>query len=125
MPFGSNESQRRRDRTKAVLPVRVKGTDSAGSAFDELVHTLDVNSAGIRLGAVRRSLNVLDEITVFYRQRRMQYRVVWIKQLKGTSEFQVGLQAIAQDGEAWGVGSSENRALPTSGKMASRASGVV
>ena len=86
--------QRRGNRTKAVIPVRVKGKDSSGKAFDELVHTLDVTPEGVRLGSVRRELNVLDEITVFYRQRRIQFRVVWTKKMKGTSEFQVGLQAV-------------------------------
>ena len=97
-------NQRRKDRTKAVLPVKVKGKDSTGAAFEELAHTLDVTAAGARLGAIRRQLNVLDEITVFYRQRKMQFRVVWVKKLKGTSEFQVGLQALVQDKEGWGLG---------------------
>lgn len=104
MSSGSVEkSQRRRTRTKAVLPVRIKGKDTAGKAFDELVHTLDVTAAGARLGSVRRELNLQDEITLFYRQRRMQFRVVWTKKMKGTSEFQVGLQAVGQDREAWGL----------------------
>jgi len=81
----------------------MKGKDSAGKTFDELVHTLDVTPEGVRLGSVRRELNVLDEITIFYRQRRLQYRVVWTKKLQGTSEFQVGLQALTQDREAWGL----------------------
>ena len=95
--------QRRGVRTKAVLPVRVKGKDSTGKAFDELVHTLDVTREGVRLGSVRHQLNVLDEVIVFYRQRRIQFRVVWTKKLAGTSEFQVGLRAVTQDGEAWGL----------------------
>jgi hypothetical protein len=95
--------QRLGNRTKAVLPVRVKGKDSAGKAFEELVHTLDVTPEGARLGSVRRELSVLDEITIFYRQRRIQFRVVWVKKLEGTSEFQVGLQAVTQDSEVWGL----------------------
>jgi hypothetical protein len=94
---------RRGNRTKAVLPVRIKGTDSAGSTFEELAHTLDVTPSGVRLGSIRRELNLLDEITVFYRTRKIQFRVVWTKKLKGTSEFQVGLQSVTQDREAWGV----------------------
>jgi hypothetical protein len=86
-----------------VLPVRLKGKDSAGTAFEELVHTLDVTPIGVRLGSVRRELNVLDEVTIFYRTRRIQFRVVWTKKLKGTSEFQVGLRAVTQDREAWGM----------------------
>lgn len=101
--------QRRGNRTKAVLPVRMKGKDSAGKAFEELVHTLDVTPDGVRLGSVHRQLNALDEVTVFYRQRRIQFRVVWTKKLEGTSEFQVGLQAITQDREAWGMNFADYR----------------
>ena len=102
-------NQRRKDRMKAVLPVKVKGKDSAGATFEELAHTLDVTAAGARLGAIRRELNVLDEITVFYRQRKMQFRVVWVKKLQGTSEYQVGLQALAhdKDKEGWGLGQEQ------------------
>jgi len=107
MPSRGETSQRRGQRQKAVLPVRVKGTDSSGSAFEELAHTLDVTPSGVRLGAVRRQLNLLDEITVFYRQHKRQYRVVWTKKLKGTSEFQVGLQAVAQEAELLAPGSGE------------------
>lgn len=110
MSSGSVEkSQRRGTRTKAVLPVRIKGKDSAGKAFDELVHTLDVNASGARLGSVRRELNLQDEVTVFYRQRKIQFRVVWTKKMKGTSEFQVGLQAVGQDREAWGLAIPEQQ----------------
>ncbi len=83
--------------------MRIKGTDSSGRAFEELAHTLDVTPSGVRLGSIRRELNLLDEITVFYRARKIQFRVVWTKKLKGTSEFQVGLQAVTQDREVWGV----------------------
>lgn len=109
MRSGSSENQRRGSRTKAVLPVRVKGKDSSGKSFEELAHTLDVTASGARLGAIRRELNVQDEITVFYRQRKMQFRVIWTKKLQGTSEFQVGLQAVTQEREAWGVTFAEGK----------------
>jgi hypothetical protein len=106
--------QRRGARTKAVLPVRVKGKDSVGKTFDDLAHTLDVTPDGVRLGSVRHLLNVLDEITIFYRQRKIQFRVIWTKKLEGTSEFQVGLQAITQDCEAWGLNFAEYKRQPAS-----------
>lgn len=96
-----------RNRKKAVLPVRIKGKDVSGDRFEELVHTLDVTATGARLGSVRHELNLQDEITVFYRQRRMRFRVVWIRKMKGSSEFQVGLQAVTVEGEAWGLGPAE------------------
>lgn len=123
-PTSVDMNQRRGNRTKAVLPVRVKGRDSSGKPFEELVHTLDVTASGVRLGSVRRELNVLDEITVFYRTRKMQFRVVWTKKLKGTSEFQVGLRALTQDKEAWGMGFAEFNGEPVAA-AASRASGVL
>ena len=117
-------NQRRGNRTKAVLPVRVKGNDSTGKAFEELVHTLDVTTTGVRLGSVRHELNVLDEITVFYRTRKIQFRVVWTKKMKGTSEFQVGLQAVTQEREAWGMSFSEQQVQPVPQAAASQATGA-
>lgn len=99
--------QRRGNRKKAVLPVRIKGKDASGNSFEELVHTLDVTAAGARLGSVRHELNIEDQITVLYRQRRIQFRVVWIRKMKGSSEFQVGLQAVTVETEAWGLGSAD------------------
>jgi hypothetical protein len=104
MPVSSVEANKRRgSRTKAVLPVRIKGKDASGKAFEELAHTLDVTPTGVRLGSVRRELGAKDEVTILFRQRRMQFRVVWTKKMKGTSEFQVGLQALTQEKEAWGL----------------------
>jgi len=104
MQVSSVETNKRRgSRTKAVLPVRIKGKDSSGKAFEELAHTLDVTPSGVRLGSVRCELSAQDEVTIFFRQRRIQFRVVWTKKMKGTSEFQVGLQALTQEREAWGV----------------------
>jgi hypothetical protein len=104
MPVSSVEANKRRgSRTKAVLPVRIKGKDGSGKAFEELAHTLDVTPTGVRLGSVRRELGAKDEVTILFRQRRMQFRVVWTKKMKGTSEFQVGLQALTQEKEAWGL----------------------
>lgn len=104
--------QRRGIRTKAVLPVKIKGKDSTGKAFEELVHTLDVTAQGARLASIHHELNVFEEITVFYRQRKMQFRVVWIKQMRGTSEFQIGLQSLSQDKEGWGLGAQIKQDAP-------------
>jgi hypothetical protein len=112
--------QRRGARTKAVLPVRVKGKNSAGKTFDDLVHTLDVTPDGVRLGSVRHQLNVLDEVTVFYRQRRIPFRVIWTRKLEGTSEFQVGLQAVTQDNEAWGLNFTDFKSQPLSQSAVAR-----
>ncbi len=99
-PSGSNK--RRRDRNKAVLPVRISGNDVSGAAYSELVHTLDVSQAGVRLGAVRRQLAVGSAIVLQYRQHKAEFRVVWIKAVGTGAEQQVGLEADTQR-DLWGL----------------------
>jgi hypothetical protein len=95
--------RRRQDRIQAVLPVRVRGTDAAGTSFEALAHTLDLTPTGARLGSIFRELKALDTLTIFYHQRRMEFTVVWTKLLEGRREYQVGLQAFAQETEPWGM----------------------
>ena len=95
--------KRGKDRMKAVLPVKVRGRDISGQVFEELAHTLDVTTAGARLGGIRHQLKERDLLTVLYRQRKIDFRVVWTKKLEGSAEYQVGLQAVTQEREAWGL----------------------
>jgi hypothetical protein len=95
--------KRQVDRIRAVLPVRVRGTDASGVSFEELAHTLDLAATGVRLGAIRHQLKALDTLTVLYHQRRMEFKVIWTKQLQGTHEYQVGLHAFSQEKEPWGM----------------------
>jgi hypothetical protein len=96
-------NKRRQNRTKAVLPVRVRGKDKSGKVFEDLAHTLDVNATGVRLGAIRHELVAAEMVTVLYRQRKTEFRVVWTKKLQGSGEYQVGLEAQATDREGWGL----------------------
>jgi hypothetical protein len=102
-PISVKTDRRRQDRIQAVLPVRVRGTDASGAAFEELAHTLDLTATGARLGAIRHELKALDTLTIFYRQRRMEFTVVWTKLLEGRREYQVGLLAFSQEKEPWGM----------------------
>ena len=100
----------------AVLPVRVRGTDAYGVSFEGLAHTLDLTPAGVRLGAIRHQLKVLDTLTILYHQRRIEFTVVWTKLVDGKGEYQVGLQPFAQENEPWGIS--------LLGSPATRASGM-
>jgi hypothetical protein len=57
---------------------------------------------GSRLGSIHHELRIADRVTVVYRQRRMEFLVVWTK-LVGKHEYQVGLQALKQDKDSWGL----------------------
>jgi hypothetical protein len=105
-----------------VLPVRISGNDVSGEAYSELVHTLDVSRTGVRLGAVRRKLEVGSLITLQYRQHKAEFRVVWTKPLGSGVEQQVGLEAGAQR-DLWGLdASASNRPPETALESNSRAS---
>ena len=95
--------KRRNDRVKAVLPVKVWGSDKAGAPYTAVAHTLDITQTGARLGSVRRMFNIGDRLTLQYRQRKADFRVVWTKQLEGSKEFQIGLETITHENDPWGL----------------------
>jgi hypothetical protein len=72
-------------------------------SFEGIAHTLDLTATGVRLGSIRHQLKAHDPLTIFYRQRRMEFTVVWTKLLDAKGEYQVGLQAFSQEKEAWGM----------------------
>ena len=89
------------DRIKAVLPVRVWGTDASGNSFQQTAHTLDITPTGARLGSIHHELKAQDRLTVQYRQHKAEFRIVWTKLLEGAREYQVGLQAATKE-KVWG-----------------------
>lgn len=97
--------QRSVDRSKAVLPVRISGNDTSGNTYSELVHTLDVSRTGVRLGSVRRQLEVGSVVMLQYRQHKAEFRVIWTKPVGSGAEQQVGLEAGAQR-DLWGLDSA-------------------
>jgi hypothetical protein len=96
------KSNRKQERIRAVLPVRVRGTDVSGNAFELLAHTLDVTPSGARLGAIRQQLKPLDTVIVLFRKRRIEFTVMWTKQLNA-NEHQVGLKMLGQESDPWGL----------------------
>jgi hypothetical protein len=102
----SERDRRQQNRLKGVLPVRVRGTDKDGQTFDEIAHTLDIAGIGSRVGAIHHELRIADRVTVVYRQRRMEFLVVWTK-LVGKHEYHVGLQALKQEKDVWGLNSCD------------------
>ena len=103
---GNKREKRQQNRVKGVLPVRVRGTDKDGQTFDEIAHTLDIAAIGSRLGSIHHELRIADRVTVVYRQRRMEFLVVWTKRV-GKHEYQVGLRAVKQEKDSWGLNSSD------------------
>jgi hypothetical protein len=95
--------KRRHKRIKMVLPVRLWARDTSNKPVQELAHTLDITPKGARLGAIRHELKRGDKVMLQYHQRKIQFRVVWVMALEGTSEYQVGLETTGHGGETWGL----------------------
>jgi hypothetical protein len=93
---------RKQDRIRAVLPVRVRGTDVSGNVFELLAHTLDLTPTGARIGAIRHTLKPQDTVTVLFRKRRIEFKVIWTKQLTA-NEYQIGLRMQGQESDPWGL----------------------
>lgn len=94
---------RQRGRVKAVLPVRVSGMDALGTMFQELAYTLDIAPCSARLGGIHYELKPLERLLVQYHQRKIEFQVVWVKRVKQTGEYHVGLRNIAQPLNRWGI----------------------
>jgi hypothetical protein len=104
MDFGSLGMQKRREqRRRMVLPLRVSARDASDAQFEELAHTLDIAPHGARLGAIRHPLKMGTTIVVQYRQHRLHCRVVWMRLLEGTKEYQVGVELLENERETWGL----------------------
>jgi hypothetical protein len=97
------DDKRRCSRVKAVLPVRISGDDNSGNSYSQLVHTLDINEAGARLGALHQPLKIGSLITLQYKQHRATFRVVWTEPVPGRKEHQAGLEAVNHR-DVWGLG---------------------
>lgn len=117
-PQGSGfmgDDKRRRNRKRAVLPVRVSGNDNSGKAYSDLVHTLDITESGARLGGLRHPLEIGTLVTLQYKQHRANFRVVWTQAVPGHNEHRVGLQALDTK-SLWAFG-SELRSEPAAQAM--------
>jgi len=113
MRYKVKTNRRRQPRLSGVLPVRVRGTDTTGASFEGLAHTLDLTSTGARLGAIRHKLNALDTLVVLFRQRRVEFTVMWTKLLDERGEYQVGLQAVVHECDPWGLNLAHVSAPPS------------
>jgi hypothetical protein len=93
--------RRTKNRVKAVLPVRVWGTDAEGKPFSMMLYTLDISRTGARIGGFRGKLNVGDTVGIQYRNYQVRHRVCWIK--PGEKDALLGVESLQPDKDIWGV----------------------
>ncbi len=86
-----------------MLPVRISGTDAAGRAFFGVAHTLDYNYGGARLGGVHALVQVGAPILIQHHHRKARFEVVWVKHVRSTNEFHVGVRCLELQKDVWNL----------------------
>jgi hypothetical protein len=92
-------------RIKMVLGLRLRQLQP--QAPDLLVHTLDLNSSGAKIGALREWIEPDSLVVVHRGHTRVRCRVVWSRQV-GPREVQIGIEFPKQDARLWGLDLDED-----------------
>ena len=95
-------SDRREQRTKLELPVRVSGMDANGKLFEQEAGTVDVTTTGARLSGIQYPLHRSCIITVQRGSSKARFRVTWVGEQGGMDEGQIGIQLIESSKLIWG-----------------------
>jgi hypothetical protein len=107
---------RRNPRMPAKVRVFVKGKDHNGNPFVQSSFTIDVSQTGARLDGLGYLAAVGETIEVKRRWHgKARFRVVWIGQTGLEESNQIGISALEEDKNIWGL------KLPEAGETAKSA----
>jgi hypothetical protein len=76
-----------------ALPVRVYGMDGEGKPFSRAALTLDITRDGARLDGLPQ-LPIGEVVGVQFGGDRARYKVIWVGEVGGKREGQIGLQVV-------------------------------
>ena len=76
-----------------ALPVRVYGMDGDGKPFSRAALTLDITRDGARLDGLPQ-LPIGETVGVQFAGDRARYKVIWVGEVGGKREGQIGLQVV-------------------------------
>jgi len=94
--------QRREQRTRIALPVKVYTRDAQNRSVMQMACTMDLAPHGARLGGLHTTYKP-DEILQLERgKQKAFYRVVWVGSKEDGRPGQIGLQAIEKEVTIWG-----------------------
>ena len=89
--------RRREKRASVTLPVKVYGTDDQGHPFVQSATTLNVSLGGLRLNGIGCIRGAGGLVSVEHRNRRGDFRVVWVGENGTSIEGQIGLRSLNPD----------------------------
>ena len=90
-----------RKRSKMVVAVKIMPT-VVDSRTRQLVHTLDVSTAGAKLGGIRSPFKPGDVLGVQRHNRRAKCKVIWVQEMNA-NEMQIGIEFLNADDRFWGL----------------------
>lgn len=94
---------RREQRTKIALPVKVHTRDAENRPRIEVACSLDISPHGARLSGVRSVREAGEVLSLERGKKKAFYRVVWVGSKQDGRDGQIGLQCVEQDVSIWGV----------------------
>ena len=95
-------SDRREQRTKLALTVKVSGMDANGKLFEQEAATVDVTTTGARLSGITHPLHRGCIVSVKRRSSQARFRVTWVGEEGGMDEGQIGIQLLEGGKLIWG-----------------------
>jgi PilZ domain len=95
--------KRTEPRQNIQLPVRIFGTDHAGSVFSDKVVTVNISANGVEVASVQPKLIVDEIIGLTYGMNRVHFRVKWVGEPGTANAGHLGLLNISPEKSLWGI----------------------
>jgi hypothetical protein len=96
-------AKRHERRIPLAVPVRVRYTDATGKDAVNTACTLNVSRYGVRLDSAKFLRGASRKISLQFRGRRAEYRVMWVGDENSLLWGQAGLRAVDADNYIWEI----------------------
>jgi hypothetical protein len=83
------------------LPLRVCGIDIRGRRFLQEADARSISLTGALLSQFEAQLRTGDVVSVFYREKKARFRVIWARPCDGGSKIQVAIHRVEADECPW------------------------
>lgn len=99
--------ERREQRIRTIIPVRVRGTTASGLPFVDVAHTLDISRHGARITGLHHPLGVGSEVILQRGANRASFRVCWTRKSPEGAHTEFGLECLDPERNLWKMESVE------------------
>ena len=100
--------QKRENRIRMDLSVRVWGMDINGRVFKAQAHTVNITPIGARIAGIKIELHRGSIIGVACGSSQARFRVTWIGRTGTGTEGHIGVQCVEPGKYIWGIALKRN-----------------